>query len=224
MRRSLLAAAAAALLAPAAPAFADVHIVAENCASCSNVHLIDQVAGDNVVNGETFNGSGISLTATGIEPLADTSPGNGQAWVGAVDGTLTYLDLAIQGGYTFTDLGFNLNEQNLSGNPDWFVTLTGFDLSGPTSQSFTLSHNTDFHIYTTNSQVLTHVQIQQITSIGGGPLDEGADSALDGVGQIKIGGVSALAVPEPASWALMITGFAGMGALLRRRRAEALLA
>lgn len=28
------------------------------------------------------------------------------------------------------------------------------------------------------------------------------------------------AVPEPASWALMLTGFGGMGALLRRRRAH----
>lgn len=28
------------------------------------------------------------------------------------------------------------------------------------------------------------------------------------------------AVPEPASWALMLTGFGGMGALVRRRRAD----
>lgn len=33
------------------------------------------------------------------------------------------------------------------------------------------------------------------------------------------GGVSA-GVPEPASWALMITGFAGIGAMARRRRAD----
>ncbi|PZQ65439.1 MAG: hypothetical protein DI570_01885 [Phenylobacterium zucineum] len=30
--------------------------------------------------------------------------------------------------------------------------------------------------------------------------------------------VSAAAVPEPATWALMIAGFAGAGAMLRRRR------
>ena len=30
--------------------------------------------------------------------------------------------------------------------------------------------------------------------------------------------VGSAAVPEPASWALMISGFGGMGAMLRRRR------
>jgi hypothetical protein len=31
-------------------------------------------------------------------------------------------------------------------------------------------------------------------------------------------------VPEPASWALMLVGFGGMGALLRRRRPRAVAA
>jgi hypothetical protein len=31
-------------------------------------------------------------------------------------------------------------------------------------------------------------------------------------------------VPEPASWALLLTGFGGMGAMMRRRRARALVA
>jgi hypothetical protein len=39
------------------------------------------------------------------------------------------------------------------------------------------------------------------------------------VGHIRIGGVGIDgSVPEPATWALMIMGFGGAGALLRRRR------
>jgi hypothetical protein len=36
-----------------------------------------------------------------------------------------------------------------------------------------------------------------------------------------IGTVNAPGVPEPAAWALMLTGFGGLGAMLRRRRREA---
>lgn len=37
-----------------------------------------------------------------------------------------------------------------------------------------------------------------------------------------IGDINAPAVPEPASWALMLLGFGGMGIVLRRRREEVL--
>jgi hypothetical protein len=37
----------------------------------------------------------------------------------------------------------------------------------------------------------------------------------------KNGGGKAVGVPEPASWILMLIGAAGVGALTRRRRAEA---
>ena len=36
-----------------------------------------------------------------------------------------------------------------------------------------------------------------------------------------VGGGTLIAVPEPATWAMMITGFGGVGALLRRRRTMA---
>ncbi|MDQ4420945.1 PEPxxWA-CTERM sorting domain-containing protein [Sphingobium sp. DEHP117] len=46
----------------------------------------------------------------------------------------------------------------------------------------------------------------------------GADSLIDG---FKIGQVTASAVPEPATWALMILGFGAAGVALRSRRAKA---
>jgi len=48
---------------------------------------------------------------------------------------------------------------------------------------------------------------------------EPASHAVDAAAPITSIGPSAGAVPEPASWALMILGFGGIGAGLRRRRA-----
>lgn len=222
--KSMLAAGAAVIaMGASAPAFADIEILAQNCASCSNVALFDDSnTTDFLMHGSTTGGQAVLFT--GIETLADTGPGMGVAWVGAADGSLTYLDISIEDGFTFTDLGFNLNEPNLPRNPDWYITITGVEDNGAeTSQNFTLNNNTMFHIRAYNGQVMKNVRIQQLASAGGSPLDEDAASALDGVGQIKIGGVAAV-VPEPATWGLMITGFAGMGAMLRRRRAQLALA
>jgi hypothetical protein len=44
------------------------------------------------------------------------------------------------------------------------------------------------------------------------------------VARIGEQGVAAVAVPEPASWGLMLVGFAGLGALLRARRSAAVAA
>jgi hypothetical protein len=44
------------------------------------------------------------------------------------------------------------------------------------------------------------------------------DHSLDGTCSLNCGGPSPPGVPEPASWALMILGFGGAGAMLRRRR------
>jgi hypothetical protein len=49
----------------------------------------------------------------------------------------------------------------------------------------------------------------------------GNDFALD---DISLTGRAAAGVPEPASWALMLTGFFGAGALMRRNRAQLAMA
>lgn len=48
------------------------------------------------------------------------------------------------------------------------------------------------------------------------------DARAGGVLDVETLTVLSTAVPEPATWALMITGFGGAGAMLRRRRAAAL--
>jgi hypothetical protein len=48
----------------------------------------------------------------------------------------------------------------------------------------------------------------------------GNDFALDDIGL----STAPAGVPEPTSWALMLAGFTGLGAMLRRRRAGLALA
>jgi hypothetical protein len=205
-------------LAIAAPSSAAVTITASVCASCENVHLIPGGdLTDNVAFGTTQDGA-VGVTFTGLEPIK-TGVGNGLPWVTAVDGGITYLDVAVDAGHNFTFAGFNLND--LTGNGDWFVKISAFN--GATllqSAVFTESHNTKFKIAATDGDVLTHFQIQLVTDATGAtavPLNGALQ--LDGVGQIRIDGVDGAAlVPEPATWALMIMGFGGVGSLLRRRR------
>lgn len=49
-------------------------------------------------------------------------------------------------------------------------------------------------------------------------LREGSESRYTGIDDLSLIGSTSGGVPEPAAWALMIVGFGGVGALLRRRR------
>ena len=47
---------------------------------------------------------------------------------------------------------------------------------------------------------------------------------VEGNGSPSVLNISGLAVPEPATWAMMLMGFGGLGAVMRRRRAHAAVA
>jgi hypothetical protein len=216
---SIAASALLAGLAMTTPAAATVTITSSVCASCENVHLVptdDGAPGSMVAYGDVQSGA-VDVTFTGIENIV-TGQGNGLPWVTGADGSITYLDVAVQPGYAFTLAGFNLND--LPGNGDWFVRVSAFD--GATLKASTVfgeSNNTKFKIAATGGDVLTHFQIQLVTDIGGlTPVALNGATVLDGVGQVRIDDVGAVAVPEPATWAMMIMGFGGVGSLLRRRR------
>lgn len=60
-----------------------------------------------------------------------------------------------------------------------------------------------------------------VMEMSGCPQGEGAYAGCS-LGEIAFGGEAeaSAAVPEPASWAMMILGFGGVGAIVRRRRAD----
>jgi len=67
-----------------------------------------------------------------------------------------------------------------------------------------------------------YVNVWSNGSFMGSPLDYGV-AVVDPVNQRDyVGGVNLTAVPEPASWAMMVLGLGGLGAILRRRKTAAL--
>lgn len=214
MRNLLLSAAAATALALAAPAYADIVFLEQaGNGNLGTVHLDGTDDGtDTVVNGTTTNNIGVIITGLENISVSANGGGQGQAWVVGTDGTLGALDIALASGFSFQEIDFNLNAPNGHNQP-WDVTLTGYDQSGPTTHTFTnITNNQAFDIAAINGEYLTHVSFS-------------TSDILDGVGQIRIGGAAPIGVvPEPASWAMMLLGFGGLGALLRRRRARAAFA
>jgi len=138
----------------------------------------------------------------------DFFPGNG----GYVDldgstsqaGTLSTLASFAAGTYTLSfDLGGNARGD---GDKTTVVTLGDF------SQSITLPSDSALQTYS-----------YKFTTTGGNLSFADLAGGNQNIGNI-LDNVSLSAVPEPATWAVMLVGFGGIGAAIRRRRGLATLA
>ncbi|HLZ84935.1 MAG TPA: DUF642 domain-containing protein [Caulobacteraceae bacterium] len=143
---------------------------------------------------------------------APTAGGGSVDLDGNNPGTISQTLTLAKGTY---DLTFDL-----SGNPDGGASAKTVDVSvGAGSGAFT---------YTTgaNSHGMMNYQLETLpfTVATAGPVTltfASADAANSPYGPV-IGDVSiASAIPEPASWALMLTGVAGLGTTLRSRKRTA---
>ena len=104
-------------------------------------------------------------------------------------------------------LSFGLNG-NSRGAPSQTTTVT---LDGVTVAAITLASNAAYQTYT-----------YTVTTTGTGTLDfvESGPSTQQGA---LLDNVSLSSVPEPASWALMLAGFTGIGAAVRGSRRKSIV-
>ena len=200
MRRVIISALAGIGLAvAAAPAQAAIVVCAQgsSCVSdTTNVNL-DAFTNAGTVTG-TVGIGGPQVTFTSTQGNLSTNPG--AATVFTADGSLlTNLTFTILSGFSAAE--FNLE----NGDPSSFlVTLTD---SGGDTFSQTLSKLNGSNIFNILAPAGTTYTSATFTSTGGGFAD---------LKQLRV--TLATAVPEPATWAMILLGFGGIGMAMRRRR------
>ena len=123
---------------------------------------------------------------------------------------INQLTLA-SGPLTFTEAEFNLFGAT-QGDTITFTTtcLDPTNCNITTDNTFTLSNGQNFFgVKAADGTVLTSVSF---TSSAG----------IEAVKQVRIAGLNAVngAVPEPATWAMMLFGFGAVGFGMRRRRSQ----
>jgi hypothetical protein len=136
--------------------------------------------------------------------------------------TVVFGDLGINTA-TFDDIFNFVVPTGPDGKADFTVTST---MSGD-SQNITFS-NVSFDSHPFDVQVSGWNETRTLNHV---PVTAGTTYTLELAGSAGVAGVTPnasysgvitfaplAAVPEPAAWALMIAGFGGTGALLRRRR------
>lgn len=213
-----LGSALAASLAAAAPAAAATVLLDFTNAPCATSGLnciLDQTYGD-TAGADVSTFTVVSATGQQAAPL--------NLWKGAGYGDLTDIVyagsntsqfkgrvvLTAAAGYRLSLLDFDY--ASFHGSPE-VSPLTITDLAGHAIANLSGQGNSTHGHATINSALGQGI----ILTWGPDAYNFGVDNIRFDVQRILPAGV-----PEPTSWALMIVGFGGLGAALRRRRALAL--
>jgi hypothetical protein len=151
------------------------------------------------INGAT-NMSGVGIQFTSTETLLQNS--SGQAQILNDDGGNLHNITVTAPGFTFTDFIVDLNKANGS---TLDISVTAND--GTFLDSFTGKNGSNFiTILASGGETISSITFSS------------PDTGWEQFRQPRISGLAS-GVPEPATWALMILGFAGLGyAGLRKTR------
>lgn len=216
--RKILACAllASAVMAASAPATAAEFIQLNNGpvdnkikAFSDATHPSDglSVYGQTTVGGELVKFTGntkLNITdGAGYAQISDFDAGDG-AWNNL---TIAFDSYA----YGFTGLEFSIMFENQGGNKG-ALELEAFFLDGSDSQKFSFANingNTGFYLSADFGEVFSHV----VLNSGKSPFFQFKQA------DIAIAAAPPPAVPEPATWAMMIGGLGLVGAVMRRRSA-----
>ena len=210
------AAAAMLVATPASAAIVLCYEVGNDTPQCpatdSNVN-VDNTTGF-VVGGHLNDNPLQLLTFTGAEELV--GDGSGQATISAVDDLLnSAVTFELSGAATFNAITFNLvpltgNDPNEASS----VLVSYIPAGGGLPISYTLvgSGNNFYGLYGDAGE-----QIKSITWYGYQPAGDGIES----IKQVRLGGLQG-AIPEPATWAMLLIGFGAIGATLRNKKSGAM--
>jgi hypothetical protein len=215
MRKYLLAAGiAASALVAAAPASANVDFIftpgPSHSPSGSDFTVVDDFnTPATALNGWTTGGAGAVVQSgsntNGAQP-SNSVPGDTPYLSVLGGGTATYTFSAPVNGFEFD-----------WGSVDGYNTLTIFTNLNPggytRTGAFVPPANGDQSGNATNGLFTAFASPGEL--ITGFKMESGTNS-------FEIDNVAVRAVPEPGAWALMILGFGGVGAAMRRRRREAM--
>jgi hypothetical protein len=205
MRRVLLAALAATAIGIASTSANATVVLNSTCnGNCfTGLDIVNLTSATNTSLGVgTVDGLTVNFTST--TDALDLE--NGAATVSTNDGSgFGQLTFKLLGGFGFSQADFGI----LQATDD--ITLH-FILSDGTTQDITIpkpTGNEPFGIQASAGTFITQVDIN--TTAG----------SYNTFKQLKLGGFSPGAVPEPATWAMMLLGFGGIGMAMRRRRTAA---
>ncbi len=204
MRNFSKLAVAALLIGTSVPASAAVTIcLGGGCAAQpgSNVLLNTGDTGTSVQG--TLNNAPGTVTLTSTESLS--LPANGAARVTATDGILNNpLTFSFDDGL-ISALEFNINALT---NGDVFFTFACGDSDGQVTTLYDLASNGEnfFNAFNGTFKSVT------MTFANGATVQD--------VRQFRINAAPTAAVPEPATWAMMLLGFGAIGFGMRRRRSD----
>ena len=201
MKTLLAGLAGVAFLAVAGSASAAVVIdTGANGPANKNVDWTQEAGGDNFVYG-AINNTTIGVIVQGAEDIKTSSEG-GVVWIVPTnDSGLNFLKFSLDG-YDFSS--FEVDLKDPTGNNDtWSVTILTDD---GTTETFNNFNGGYINAYGTDGTRISSVQFQ-------------TNADITGVGQVRFGGARQIgAIPDPATWAMMIMGFGAAGALLRQQR------
>jgi hypothetical protein len=213
MRRVLLAALATAAIGfagmPAQAATVLNSTCSGNCfTGLANVNLVSALDVASPPGG-TGNVGAVTINFTSTTDHMDLA--NGAATISTTDGTgFGQLTFTLLGGWGFTQADFSL-----LGATD--AIMLHFILSDGTTQDVTIASPTGSEPFGIQADAGTYITSVAINTTSG---------TYNTFKQLRLGGLALNgnpAVPEPASWALMLLGFGGIGMAMRRRRSKSAL-
>jgi PEP-CTERM motif len=193
------------------PVNAAVVLCTGNCVSTDANVLVNSETAP-VITGE-YNNADIDVIFTSSTDAMLVAGANGQASVGSLDNLLNQLTFTIESGFGFKSALFNLEPVRggaLNKAVSVFINFIRSDgTTGSISQVVDDNGQNFLGITGTNGEIFTSAGFT-------------ANPTTTGIGefkQLRLGGVAALngAVPEPATWLMMMLGMAGIGFSLRRR-------